>query len=82
MAQLLGIVLLIAFAVFAFKVAILLLFLAGLIFRTKETIGLILVLGAFWLIRVQPIACLIVAAIIGIIALAKNAGKPPPSTDD
>lgn len=46
MAQLFAVILLIGFAMFAFKVALLLIFLVGLIFRTKETIGLLVVLAS------------------------------------
>lgn len=47
MVQFIGFLMLIAVAVVAFKLAILLLLLAGLIFRTKETVGLITILAIF-----------------------------------
>lgn len=64
MAQLIGALLLIAVAIVAVKVAILLLLLAGLIFRTKETIGLITVLAIFAGFSAHP------ALGAGLLALA------------
>lgn len=69
-----------AVALYALKVAILLLFLAGIIFRTKETLGLILVLGVLALFRNYPIACVVIAVVAAGIALAKlnaNDGQEP-----
>lgn len=85
MAQLFAAILIIGFAVFAFKVAILLLFLAGLIFRTKETIGLILILGAFALLSAYPvagIAVIIVAAISAFVINGRRPRDPPSAADD
>jgi hypothetical protein len=52
--QLLVAFLLIGLFVFAVKVAILMIFLVGIIWRPKETISLIVVLGAFALLRNYP----------------------------
>jgi hypothetical protein len=88
-AQLLGALLLIGLAIFAVKVAILLLFLAGLIFRTKETAGLLAILGIVALFRNYPVACLVVLGVAGLVAIIRAAKRkggevplPPPETID
>lgn len=67
--QFLGILLLLAAVVVAIKVAILLLLLAGLIFRTRETVGLVAVLGLLALIRNYTLYCTVVAAAVGLFGL-------------
>lgn len=64
MAQLLGIILLIGLAVFALKLAILFFLLAGLIFRTKETIGLILIFAILAGFRTYPLPCIAIIAVL------------------
>lgn len=54
---------------FALKVAILLLFLAGLIFRTKKTIGLILILAIFAGFRAHPFICIAIIAVLLSVSL-------------
>jgi hypothetical protein len=71
MAQIVGILLLIGVAVVALKVALVLLLLAGLIFRTRETLGLIMVLGALALLRNYPTASMIVAGAATVLAFMK-----------
>jgi hypothetical protein len=76
MPQLIGIILLIGFAMFAFQVAILLLLLAGLIFRTKETVGLIAILAIIAGFTAQPlIATGVVIVLIAISLYFKNKEK-------
>lgn len=84
MAQVILALLLIAMAVVALKVAILLLLLAGLIFRTKETVGLIVILALFAGFNAHPGIGLTMLAVLAIIALFRNAKKPPdgPSAPD
>ncbi|GEM_PF-1988346 len=53
--QVLGAVIVIAAAVFAFQIAIILLMLAGLIWRPKETISLLVLGGTFTLIQAYPV---------------------------
>lgn len=55
--------------VFLTKIAILLLFLAGLIFRTKETIGLIAVLAVFAGFRAHPLIGIGLIAVLLPISL-------------
>ena len=69
MPQLLGVILLIGLAVFAFKVAILLLFLAGLIFRTKETVGLIAILAVIAGFSAHPLIGIGIIAVLVPISL-------------
>lgn len=65
--QLLAAIVAIGLFVFAVKVAIVLLFLAGLIFRTKETVGLIAILATFAGFAAQPlIASGVVAALVAL----------------
>lgn len=76
MPQLIGIILLIGFAMFALQVAILLLLLAGLIFRTKETVGLIAILAIIAGFTAQPlIATGVVIVLIAISLYFKNKEK-------
>lgn len=88
MAQLLVFFLIVGAAVVALKIAIIMIFLVGLIWRPKETIGLIVVLGAFALLRNYPgpiIGGLVVLALIALVRSlrGKRNGSPPPLlTDD
>lgn len=71
----------------ALKIAIIFMILAGLIFRTKETLGLLLVLGVWSLFTHYPLICLSVLGMLGILAIYRAWRKkdvpalPPPSTD-
>lgn len=87
MGQLIGILLVVALAIVAIKLAIAAIILAGLIFRPKETIGVALLLGAFALLRTYPMASFgIVAMLIvyAIIKLAKShtADDPVDTTEE
>ena len=66
MAQVIVAILLLGAFVLAIKVALLMIFLVGLIWRPKETIALIVVLGAFALVRNYPG---LVAGIVGVLVL-------------
>jgi hypothetical protein len=70
MAQIIGFLILIAVAVMALKVALVLGFFVALIFRPKETIGLIIVLGVLALFRNYPVASIAVG-VIGTIAIVR-----------
>lgn len=84
MAQIFVAIIAIGLFLFAVKVAIMFLTLVGLIFRTKETIGLLLVLGAWALLMKYPaigfalIGILIVAAIVKAVSRARAEIHNPP----
>ena len=82
MAQLFGALLLIGLAVFAIKIAFVFLILAGLIFRTKETIGLLIVLGAWALFKAHPVAGIGLFAIAGIYAIVRAAKSDSATTEE
>ncbi len=81
MAQIISAILLVGFAIFAFRLAILLILIAGLIFRTKETIFLICLFAAIAAFNANPIiGSAVVIVIIGIAIYRAN--KKPPEPDD
>ena len=65
--------------VVAAKLAILLLILAGLIFRTKETLGLLLVLGGWHLLLHYPLVAGVPIGILVLIGIYKAMTKHDPS---
>lgn len=71
--RIIGALLLVGLIVVAVKVAILLLFLAGLIFRTKETIGLIAILAVFALLAKYPVAGFALIGVLVLIAIIRAA---------
>lgn len=74
--RLLLIVMAAALAVTALKLAILALIVAGLIFRTKETIGLVVFFGTLGAVSQYPMQCLGIATIAILISLyCKSAGR-------
>lgn len=79
MAQVIVAILLLGAFVLAIKVALLMIFLVGLIWRPKETIALIVVLGAFALVRNYPgpVAGVVgVLALVGVVMLVRRKGEP------
>jgi hypothetical protein len=87
MARIIGVIFMIALFVVAVKVAIVLLIFAGLIFRTKGTIGLLVLLAGFAFLNNHPLvgsAALVSLIAIGVMRAASK--KPEPSevliTDD
>lgn len=57
------------------KMVLIGLVLAGLIFRTKETIGL-LILGGLWtLFKAYPVPCFVVGGVTGVIVFVRWATK-------
>lgn len=70
-------ILLAAMLTVALKIAVVLLFLAGLIFRTHETIGLIVILAIFAGFREHPGIGFAIVAVIGAIALYRSVSEPP-----
>lgn len=79
MAQVIVAILLLGAFVLAIKVALLMIFLVGLIWRPKETIALIVVLGAFALVRNYPgpVAGVVgVLALVGVVRLVRRKGEP------
>lgn len=79
MAQIFAAILMVGLAVFTFKMAILLLILAGLIFRTKQTIGLLLLFAAIAAFNASPIvgsALIVIAISIAIYRANKNPPEP------
>ncbi|WP_294275315.1 hypothetical protein [uncultured Sphingomonas sp.] len=78
MGKLFGFLLVLAMAIVAIKLAIALLILAGLIFRTKETIGLLLVLSAWAVFKAYPMISIGIVAVLILYAVIK-ASKPKPS---
>lgn len=75
MGKLFGFLLVLAMAIVAIKLAIALLILAGLIFRTKETIGLLLVLSAWAVFKAHPMMSIGIVAVLILYAVIK-ASKP------
>ena len=79
MAQVIVAILLLGAFVLAIKVALLMIFLVGLIWRPKETIALIVVLGAFALVNnyPRPVAVVVgLLALVGIVRLLRRKGEP------
>lgn len=69
----------IAMAIAALKLAIIALLTAGLIFRTKETVGLLLIGGAISLVAAYPPIVFIVAGLFVIAALIKASKSDKPN---
>ncbi|SFR84765.1 hypothetical protein [Sphingomonas jatrophae] len=63
-----------ALAMAVLQMALVGLVLAGLIFRPKETIGLLLICGTISLFAAHPYICLGLLAAGGLVALAKSKG--------
>lgn len=81
MPQVLGFILLVGVAVFAIQLAIALLLVAGLIFRTKETIGLIAILAVFAGFRAHPgigISLIVLAVLISLYFKGKELNETKP----
>ncbi|CAN5293261.1 hypothetical protein BH11PSE5_BH11PSE5_30100 [soil metagenome] len=64
--KVLAAILLFGVFVAAIKAALVLLILAGLIFRTKETAGLLILMGSVHLIATYPLIALSVAGVVGL----------------
>jgi hypothetical protein len=81
--RIIGALIVAAMVVTAIKIAIILLIVAGLIFRTKETLGLLLVLGVLSLITHFPWVFVGILGVAGIVAIYRAVRKPkllpPPS---
>lgn len=73
--KILGGIVLFSMVLAAFKIAIILLILAGLIFRTKEMLGLLAIGAGFALLQAQPAVGLGVIALIAILALYASKNK-------
>lgn len=67
--RIVGFILLAALSIYALQLALVVLLLAGLIFRTKETVGLLLVFGTLGVITKYPLQCLAVAGVGIFISL-------------
>ncbi len=80
MAQIIGFLILIAVAVVALKIAIVLGFFVALIFRPKETIGLVIALGVLALFRNYPVASIAVG-VIGTIVIVRIKKKAAASKE-
>ena len=80
--QIIGILLVAALFVFAIKIAVIVLFLAGLIFRTQATLSLIAVLGAMALLRNYPVICFTLIGVVVVFALARAGKDKPPTLPD
>ncbi|MHA0328832.1 hypothetical protein [Sphingomonas melonis] len=78
MGQIIGILLVTALAIVAIKLALAVIILAGLIFRTKETLGVVLLLSAFAVLRAYPMASFGIVALLIIYAIIKvsKSGTP------
>ncbi|WP_072384786.1 hypothetical protein [Novosphingobium sp. NDB2Meth1] len=77
MREFITVILLVALLTVALKIALVFLFLAGLIFRTNETVGLIMILAIVAGFRAHPGIGFAIIAAIGAIALYRSAGEPP-----
>lgn len=76
MRELIAVILLAALLTVALKIALVFLFLAGLIFRTNETVGLIVILAIVAGFRAHPGIGFVIVAVIGVIALYRSVGEP------
>lgn len=76
MQQVIGLIIILAIGIVAIKVAIALLVLAGLIFRTKETIGLLAICGIFAGFSAHPGIGFGILGLVAIIALYRAVTKP------
>lgn len=63
-------------ALAALKLAIVLLVLAGLIFRTKETLGVMALFGGWSLLAAHPVAGMGVGCLLLVLALCATRNKP------
>ncbi len=84
MLQVLQILLVASVIVFAIKAALILLLIAGLIFRTKETVGLLAVLIVIALFNRYTTAALALLGVVGVVALVRwltTASDPPELPD-
>lgn len=73
-------ILLVALVIYAFQLAVILLLLAGLIFRTKETVGLILILAVFAGFSAYPlVGCGLVVALL-LYLFVKNGQRKHDAT--
>lgn len=90
MARLLLAIIVFAMVVAVLKMVVVALVIAGLIFRTKETIGLLVIGAALAFTAAFPLVALVLAAVIGLWALLRNTptlgdkttdrrGEPPPT---
>ena len=77
MREILTVLLLAALLTVALKVALVFLILAGLIFRTHETVGLIVVLAIYAGFRAHPGIGLAILAGIAAFAFYRNGQTPP-----
>ena len=83
--KLLGYFMLVALIIVAIKLAFLLLLFAGLIFRTRQTLGIIFVLGVFALMRNYPgisFTAIGVAVVVALVMLSKKPTPPPVEITD
>ena len=62
--QVVGYILLVGLAIFAIKLALIFLLLAGLIFRTKETVGLLLLGAILYGFKAYPLISVGLAAVL------------------
>jgi len=76
-AQIVGAILLIGLFIYAFQLALILLIVAGLIFRTKETVGLLLILAIFAGLRAAPLVGLGLLVLFVVAAIVKAVKKAP-----
>lgn len=75
--QIIGMILLVGLFIYAFQLAVVLLLLAGLIFRTKETIGLIVILALFAGLAAFPVAGFASLAAFIVAAIVKACKAAP-----
>lgn len=79
MVQIILALLAIAAAIYAVKVALLLIILVGLIFRTRTTVSILVMLGAWALLGRYPVAGIALIALVALVtikrALASNDGS-------
>jgi uncharacterized BrkB/YihY/UPF0761 family membrane protein len=79
-AQLFAAILLVGLALFAIKIAFIFLILAGLIFRTKQTLALVVVLAAWALFWKAPvISCVLIGAAVLVAIYKAGPNKDGPS---
>jgi NADH:ubiquinone oxidoreductase subunit 3 (subunit A) len=77
MREIVALFLLAALLTVALKIALVFLFLAGLIFRTNETVGLIVILAIVAGFRAHPGIGFAIVTVIGAIALYRSISEPP-----
>ena len=75
--KILGAIVVVSMVLAAFKLALVLLLVAGLIFRTKEMLGLLAVLATWAAFKAWPTVGFSILGLLAVYALVKAMRQPP-----